>query len=371
MTESEKDWRVLVTRAGTGSSNNLIRSLHGAANDVTVIGCHSDRFHLRRSEADRNYLIPPRDHADLAHALRFVIAKERVDLVIPTTDDDVRTVSDLRASLPCRVFLPGPATVALCQDKYALASRLETLGVPVPRTFAISNLAEVEELFARLAPASRVWCRMRTGTGSLGATAVSSVEQARSWITYWTDMRGVAVTDFTLSEYLPGRDFACQSVWKDGRVVLLKTTERVSYFGGAGGPSGVSSIGGIHKTVREPEVADVCVAAVQSIDRAASGAFSIDLKADRRGRPCVTEINVGRFLTGSPIFDLTGKHNMTATYVRLALDQPVQIDEPYDVAESYYMIRDLDTLPEILHADELSAGIEDARISTSDRSAGS
>ena len=371
MTETAKDWRVLVTRAGTGSSNNLIRSLHAAANDVTVIGCHSDRFHLRRSEANHNYLIPPRDHSDLANALQFVIAKERVDLVIPTTDDDVRTVSDLRASLRCRVFLPVPATVALCQDKYALASRLETLGVPVPRTFAISNLAEVEELFARLAPASRVWCRVRTGTGSLGATAVSSVEQARSWITYWTDMRGIAVTDFTLSEYLPGRDFACQSVWKDGRVVLLKTTERVSYFGGAGGPSGVSSIGGIHKTVREPEVADVCVAAVQAIDRAASGAFSIDLKTDQRGRPCVTEINVGRFLTGSPIFDLTGKHNMTVTYVRLALDQPVQIDEPYDIAESYYMIRDLDTLPQILHADELSEGIEDARISTSDRSAGS
>jgi carbamoyl-phosphate synthase large subunit len=361
MAEVDKDWRVLVTRAGTGSSNNLIRGLRAGVANVVVIGCHSDRFHLRRSQADRNYLIPTLDHPDLEDALRFVAAKERVDLVIPTTDDDVRTVSRLRASLPCRVFLPAPATVALCQDKYALVSRLEAIGVPVPRTFAISQLAEVEELFARLAPASRVWCRIRRGTGSLGATAVRSVEQAESWIKYWTEMRGVAVTDFTLSDYLPGRDFACQSVWNGGRVVLLKTTERVSYFGGAGGPSGVSSIGGIHKTVREPEVVDVCLAAVRAVDPGATGAFSIDLKADRRGRPCVTEINVGRFLTGSPIFDLTGKHNMTATYVRLALDEPVQIDEPYDVTEGYYMIRDLDTLPEILHADELGEGIEDAR----------
>jgi len=366
MTATDKEWRVLVMRAGTGSSNNLVRSLHAVSDDVTVIGCHSDRFHLRRSEADRNYLIPLRDHPDLAHALHFVIAKERVNVVIPTTDDDVRTVSDVRASLPCRAFLPAPATIALCQDKYALSSKLEAVGVPVPRTLAISHLDEVEELFARLAPATRVWCRVRKGTGSLGATAVSSVEQARGWIGYWTEMRGIAVTDFTLSDYLPGRDFACQSVWKDGRVVLLKTTERVAYFGGAGGPSGVSSIGGIHKTVREPEVADICVAAVRAIDPAASGAFSIDLKVDRCGRPCVTEINVGRFLTGSPIFDLTGKHNMTATYVRLALDQPVQIDEPYDVTESYYMIRDLDTLPAILHADELSEGIEDARVSAPD-----
>jgi len=54
--------------------------------------------------------------------------------------------------------------------------------------------------------------------------------------------------------------------------------------------------------------------------------------------------------------------------VRLALDRPVEIDEPYGVAEGYYMIRDLDTLSSILHADELSEGIEDARISTSDSS---
>jgi carbamoyl-phosphate synthase large subunit len=306
----------------------------------------------------------------LEDALRFVVGKEQVDLVIPTTDDDVRTVSGLRQALPCRVFLPAPATIALCQDKYALAARLAALGVPVPRTCVVSQLADVEDLFARVAPtSSRAWCRIRRGTGSLGATSVASAEQARSWIRYWTEMRGIAVADFTLSEYLPGRDFACQSIWKEGRVVLLKTTERISYFGGAGGPSGVSSIGAIHKTVREPEVLRVCVAAVESIDRAATGAFSIDLKVDRRGRPCVTEINVGRFLTGSPIFDLTGKHNMTATYVRLALDQPVQIDEPYDVAEGYYLIRDLDLLPEILHAEELMEGIEDARMAATSRRA--
>jgi len=358
----EMDWRVLVTRAGTGATNNLTRGLRAGAPDAVVVGCHSDRFFLRLSSADRNYLIPPLDHPDLAEALRVVIEKERVDLIIPTTDDDVHTVSVLRASLPCRVFLPAHATIELCQDKYALAARLGDVGVPVPRTFAVSHVDDVDDLFARLQPSSRVWCRIRTGTGSLGATAVRSPEQARAWIRYWMDMRAIAATDFTLSEYLPGRDFACQSLWKDGRVVLLKTTERIAYFGGAGGPSGVSSIGGIHKTVDEPDVVRVCVEAVEAIDRAASGAFSIDLKEDRQGRPCVTEINVGRFLTGSPIFDLTGKHNMTATYVRLALGQPTEIDKVYDVAEDYYMIRDLDALPRIVHADALGDGIEDVRV---------
>ena len=35
------------------------------------------------------------------------------------------------------------------------------------------------------------------------------------------------VTAFVLSEYLPGRDFGCQSVWKDGKLVLIKTYERL------------------------------------------------------------------------------------------------------------------------------------------------
>lgn len=361
MAEGAVGSRVLVTRAGTGSCNNLIRGLRAGVPGAVAIGCHSDPFFLRVSTADRNYLIPPLDHPALGDSLRFVADKECVDLVIPTTDDDVRMLSALRGSLPCPVFLPAPATIELCQDKFALTARLQALGVPVPRTFAIARLEDIDDVFARLTPASRVWCRIRSGTGSLGATAVRSAEQARAWITYWIDMRAVAAADFTLSEYLPGRDFACQSLWKDGRPVLVKTTERVAYFGGASGPSGVSSIGGLHKTVNEPEVVRVCMAAIEAVDAHASGAFSIDLREDRQGRPCVTEINVGRFLTGSPIFDATGKHSMTGTYVRLALDRAVHIADVYDVAEDYYMIRDLDSLPEIVHADDLSAGIEDAR----------
>lgn len=353
--------RVLVTRAGTGASNNLIRSLRAGDGDLVVLGCHSDRFFLKKSRADRSYLVPTLQHPNLGDALRRLVEQERIDLVMPTTDDDVSALSELRDVIPGRLFLPAPATIALCQDKYALTARLAAAGVPVPRTLAVSDLDHLDELFAALMPATRVWCRIRRGTGSLGAAPVRSAEQARHWIGYWTEMRDVDATAFTLSEYLPGRDFACQSLWQDGKPVLLKTTERVAYFGGAGGPSGVSSIGGLHKTVREPDVAATCIQAVRAIDPSATGAFSIDLKADPNDRACVTEINVGRFLTGTSIFDLTGKHNMAATYVWLALGLPVQIDEPYDVAEGYYMVRDLDAEPDIFHVDELGDGVVDAR----------
>ena len=77
------------------------------------------------------------------------------------------------------------------------------------------------------------------------------------------------------------------------------------------------------------------------------------------GVPCITEINAGRFSSGTNILDLTGKHNMAATYVRVALGEPVDLREEYDVAEDYYMLRDLDTPPGVFHAEELFEGIEE------------
>jgi len=196
----------------------------------------------------------------------------------------------------------------------------------------------------------------------MAAIPVKSPEQARNWIRYWEVMRGVPATSFTLSEYLRGRDFACQSLWREGELILIKTVERLSYVGGWNRASGVSSIAALAKTVFEPRVVDVCVEAVRALDDKASGAFSFDLKENASGAPCVTEINVGRLLSGTNLFDLTGKHNMALTYVRLAFDDPVGISEQYDVAENYYMARDLDTLPGIFHADELFEGITELEL---------
>jgi len=353
--------RVLVMSAGTGATNNLVRGLRAGDASWTIVGCHSDPFFLKKSCADANVLLPSPRHPRFAAALRSVVKKAEADLIIPTTDEDVRRLDVLRGDLSCRVFLPQSASIAVCQDKYALIETLRARGVPVAATYAVRDIDEIEQVFDRLKPASRIWCRARRGAGSVAAIPVADAAQARAWISYWDVMRGVPPGDFILSEYLPGRDFACQTLWQAGAAILFKTTERLSYFGGRNTPSGTSSIGGLPKTVNERRVAETSLAAVRAVDSSGSGAFSVDLKEAADGRACVTEINVGRFLTGTPIFDLTGQHNMSATYVRLALGDAVDIAEAYDVAEDYYMIRDLDALPDVFHADALNAGVGDAR----------
>ena len=280
---------------------------------------------------------------------------------MPTSDADVAAVSRARRWLGSRVFLPAASVIARCQDKYEFAELLRDKGVPTPLTRAVTDLARIEKVFRRLPSAERLWCRMRTGTDSKGATPVRTPEQARSWIGYWQEMRGVPPGSFTLSEYLPGRAYSCQCLWKDGSLVLAKTFEHVSYFRGEARPSGVSSVTALAKTVDEPRLVETSARAIRVLGRRISGAFDVDLKDDARGVARITEINAGRFLSGTTLFDLTGKHNMASTYVRLALGETVAIDPVYDVAPDYYMVRDLDTLPAIVHADELFEGIEDAR----------
>jgi len=352
--------RVLVTGAGSGLGNNVIRSLRAAEPGLVVVGVHSDRFLLKKSDADVSYLLPPAHGAGHVAALRRLVARERVALVVPTSDHDVRVISRHRRRLGTRVFLPRHPVIELCQDKYRVSVYLRRRGVPAPLTLPIRRGDDVTRLFRRLPP-GRAWCRVRRGSGSYGAAPVDSAAQARAWMRLWREMRGVPPTDFTLCEYLPGRDFGCQSVWDRGRMVLAKTFERLAYFGGGSQPSGVSSVASLARSVNEPAVVEVCRAAVTALDARGSGLYCIDLKADAAGVPHVTDVNVGRFSLTTGLYDLIGKHSTAEIYLGLGLGRPVEVAEPYDVAPDHYLIRDVDTLPAIVHAEQLFEGLTDLR----------
>ena len=353
--------RLLLTGAGTAATSNLIRSLRAGGRPLTLVGCHDDRFVLKKSAADRNYLMPTLDHPGFLRALRRVIAKERAELLIPTTDAEVRAFARLRSKIPCRLFLPRKAVIELCQDKYRLNAFLRAGGVPVPLTYPVTSLNSIEKIFARLTARSLVWCRARAGSGALAALPVRSPAQARSWIEYWRDMRNVPLTAFTLSEYLPGRDFSCQSLWNGGTLILIKTCERLSYFVGGGNPSGISSVSHLAKTVVEPRVARVCVRAIRALDPRMSGTLNLDLRENAHGVPCITEINAGRFSSGNLIHAVTGKRNLSTTFVRVALGEPIEFREEYDAEDGWYSVRDLDTPMGVFHVEELFDRIEDTR----------
>ncbi len=346
---------ILVTGAGGGGSSNLIEGIRRGRFDVRIIGTNCDPFACYKSTAERTYLLPVATEPDYQGKLTKVLEREHVDLLVPNSDREVRAVSKFRDELPCRTFLPSHETVLLCQDKYDFYLRAAELGLAMAETYPVASLASVDEIFEKFAGQEKLWIRMRKGAGSMGATSIATKEHAIWWLKYWEEMRDVPPSMFIISEYLPGRDFAFRSVWKNGKLLIGKLCERLTYVGGANRVSGVSSSPSVGRLIREPAVLDFCVETVERMAPGAQGNFNIDIKCDRDGNPNICEINIGRFFMILPIFDWTGNCNPSEIYLRAAFGEEVIVPDPLGdfPEEEIYLIRELDTLPSVAPMSEI------------------
>jgi len=341
-----KKKRIIVPGAGSGGQNNLIRDIRAARNDIYIVGTNMDKFSLLLSNADKNYLLPPAKDKNYVEELNALIERERIDALVPGGDREVRAVSENREKINAPILLPQKETIRLCQDKYLLNQHLAKHGVRVAHSVPIKDADDALRKFNEVQKEGIVWCRVRNSSGSMGSLPVESAEHAKFWIEYWRDMRNVNPDRFMLCEYLPGRDYAFQSLWYDGELIIAKACERLEYFFAKNMPSGSSSTPKVARPISDKKVIDTCIEAVNCVDDHPNGIFSIDLKENKEGEPCVTEINVGRFCMITPIFDLTGKYNMADIYLRLIFGEKVEIKNMVsDIDENVYLIRDLDVLP--------------------------
>lgn len=347
---------ILITRAGGGGSNNLIRDLRLVNSDIKIIGTGIDKYKAAKSIADVTYVLPDvAQTEEYLHALNKLIIKEKIDLVIPNNDRDVKILSDNREKIFAKVFLPSKYAINVCQDKWEFYNLLSSHDIPMAETYEINHIDDVYSIFEKLSFSKTLWVRLKKGYGSKGATKVNSPEQAIFWIKYWHEMRGMAINQFTISEFLPGRDLAVQSTWKNGQLQIMKIAERLSYYGGDQRASGMSSTPQVACTIKDEEVLRLCEKVARIIEARPNGNFNFDLKQNSSGVFCLTEVNIGRFFMITPIFDLTGTYNMIDSYIKLAFDQELGISNPYDIEENMFMIRDLDTEPLILSKIEMEA----------------
>ncbi|MGI9227422.1 MAG: hypothetical protein ACR2PU_01390, partial [Gammaproteobacteria bacterium] len=161
--------------------------------------------------------------------------------------------------------------------------------------------------------------------------------------------------DFQISNFLPGRDYCFQSVWKEGELVVAKMCERLSYFMGANRLSGMSSTPEIARTIYDEEALETIFKAIKILTDHPHGNFNLDLKGDNESNMNITEVNIGRFCMITTIFDSTGKVNTAEAYVRSSLGESIDIENSIDIDEGYLLIRELDTEPLIIHESEIKA----------------
>ena len=115
------------------------------------------------------------------------------------------------------------------------------------------------------------WLRPNEGAGGRGSAPVRDIPSATCWLKFWqAQWPG---TRFIAQEFLPGRDYAVQSLWREGELIQAKTCERLDYLFGAIMPSGSSSTPRVARTIDDPLINELCVATVRAVDTRATGLF--------------------------------------------------------------------------------------------------
>lgn len=342
--------RVLVTGAGGVAGVNFVRALVASSRGYHVVGSEYSKYYIELPDLEARYLTPRHDAPEFVSRIAGIARREKVKFIHPQPSSEALVLSAERAELPAPIFLPEPAEMRIGQDKLLAERKLREAKVRTARTFAISDLSDVDEAFESLS--GPLWVRARHGAGAKLSLRCDSKEEARDWLDLWA-RRGTPFEEFIVQEYLPGRNIAWDSIWKDGKPITSYCRERIEYPFKHISPSGITGTPSVARTVHDDKLNRLGEQAVRAISKRANGAFSVDIKEDSRGRPCVTEVDSGKFHTTMPLwgyvalkhFRLPWYSNLADLYVRLGLglEPPSGVPSRDLLPAGYYMIRNIDS----------------------------
>lgn len=335
--------RILVTGAGGPAAHNFVESLRMAPEKFHIVGADVNPFHLELAPVDKSYRIPPVNDKNYLREVNGIIEKEKINITHPQPDVEVYFLSKNRDKVKSLMFLPSQEAIENSQNKSALIKILRLNKVPTAQSYLLESPNDLDKAFMILKKTNdKLWLRAIRGAGSKASFPFREIGHAKFWIDYWQKMKGVGYGDFMLSEFLPGKDFAFQSLWKGGKLVTSQARERVEYIFGNLTLSGQTSSPSIARTVSRDDINQIATKAIKSLDQSATGIFCVDLKENQDGVPCVTEINAGRFFTTSNFFTQAGC-NMPYFYTQLALGEKPPKLKPYNpLPANLYWVRQVD-----------------------------
>jgi len=341
--------RVLVTGSGGLAGVNFVRALRAAKREYYIVGTDYNRYHIVYPDVDMRYMTPRHSDRKFIPRVAEVVLKEKIEFVHPQPSSEAYVISAKREKVPCNVFLPPASVMRVGQDKLLSQKKLTAAGVPVAKTRELRRRGDIAAAFRALGKS--LWVRARHGAGGRLSLLCGSAREASLWVDLWV-ARGAKYEEFIAQEYLPGRNIAWDCIWRDGKLVTSYCRERLEYPFKHISPSGITGTPSVSRIVRDAHVNKVAQDAVIAIDRRPNGAYSIDIKESSDGRPCVTEVDSGKFHSTMPLWGyIAVKHlglpenaNLADLYVRLGMGEDLQDPPPQTdlLPEGYYLLRDMD-----------------------------
>ena len=150
---------VLVSAAGAPGTAALLGALRrNGERDVRLVGTDMSERSVGRHLCDAFHLVPAGSDPGFPDAMREVVERERVDVVLPQSSFDLEGLAAHRERFPVPVLVSRPDTIHRSNDKAESYALLHRIGVPSPEFRRVNGAAEVAHAAHELGYPERPVC---------------------------------------------------------------------------------------------------------------------------------------------------------------------------------------------------------------------
>ncbi len=127
--------------------------------------------------ADKQYLVPSISAPTYVETILDICTRESIDAVTTLIDPEIEILAlnrDRFEDLGVEVLAPCPETAKLCFDKYLMFKHLKANNIPTVMTW--ETIDDFTNAYEKGQVAFPVFVKPRTGSGSVGARKINSIE---------------------------------------------------------------------------------------------------------------------------------------------------------------------------------------------------
>ncbi|HEX6725580.1 MAG TPA: ATP-grasp domain-containing protein, partial [Gaiella sp.] len=150
---------VLVSASGAPGTAALLGALRrNGEREVRLVGTDMSERSVGRHLCDAFDLVPAGSDPGFPDAMRAVVERERVDVVLPQSSFDLEGLAAHRERFPVPVLVSRPDTIHRSNDKAESYALLHRIGVPAPQFRRVNGAAEVADAARELGYPDRPVC---------------------------------------------------------------------------------------------------------------------------------------------------------------------------------------------------------------------
>ena len=338
--------KILITGACAVSARSVLRSLKMSKifGDCEFIGWDmcSLLYGVYSTAFDKLYKVPAVSDSKYETVVREILKNEKPDAAIIVPEVEVVFWTEHNIGIPC--LLPPKGFAHLAISKERVFDELKNTRL-VPKHFNLSSSEIISDNFVN--PLSYpVWIR----DGSAGTASAKGAFEARSHedLKAWCQINS-SIDKFQLSEFLPGNNYGCFCLFKNGKLIKMCQAQRIEYIMSKVAVSGITGNTSKGRLINDNNIKQVALEVIERLCKITkekmNGLVVVDMKCNALGQPIATEINL-RHVAFSSMFASAG-FNISEYQLLLALGRDNEISPEVEkiYPKDNYMLRDVDGEP--------------------------